>query len=159
MIKIAFIIPFAILMVSSCQNSLPELEEEYEKTRCDEINEDSLVVLEGTLNINSKDIIVFENVDKRNEWQRKIHLVPCSNNLKDYIFETYDSFLYLKNFDEKFWVKVEGNFLTADTLEYPQQFLFQFVALIDEIEALVDTSQALGELTGEHIESINTKNE
>ncbi len=120
MVKKLYIIPFILFIVSSCQNLTTKNSEDIQIGLCDQINEDSLITLKGTLNISSKDTIVFENIDKRNKWQRKIHLIPCSNNLKDYIFKSYDSYLYLKNFDEKFLVSVEGNFLTAGTLESPQ---------------------------------------
>lgn len=69
--------------------------------------------------------------------------------LKDYIFSYYDSYLYLKNFDDKLWVSVEGAYLTLDTLESPQQFLFHWVAIIDEQEAITDSSQALRQNTKE----------
>jgi hypothetical protein len=105
--------------------------------------------LKGTLNINSNDTIVFENIDKRNKWQRKIHLIPCSDNLKNYIFKSYDSYLYLKNVDDKFWVRVDGKFLSTDTIKSTQVFVFNFVALIDELEALTDSSQAMREIVKE----------
>jgi len=117
--------------VSSCQNSNTEKANDLQKSLCDKIDEDSLIILKGTLNINSNDTIVFENIDKRNGWHRKIHLIPCSNNLKDYIFKSYDSYLYLKNFDDKFWVRVDGKFLSTDTTKSTQVFVFNFVALID----------------------------
>jgi hypothetical protein len=149
---------YVLLIVSSCQNFALKTKEDIQKSLCDQINEDSLVTLKGTLNINSKDTIVFENIDKRNGWHRKIHLIPCSNNLKDYIFKSYDSYLYLKNFDEKFWVRVDGKFLTNDTLESRQQFLFNFVALIDELEAEKDSSQAMREITKDRLDSLNKSN-
>ncbi len=155
MIQKIFLVPFLLFIVSSCQNFKTENNQE---SLCDQMNEDSLVFLKGTLNINSKDTIVFENIDKKNHWQRKIHLIPCSNNLKDYIFSTYDSYLYLKKFDEKFWVSVEGKFLNTDTLESPQQFLFHFVALIDELEAITDSSHAMREMTKERLDSLNKTN-
>lgn len=155
MIKKLYIIPFAIFIISSCHHSSPKTYEDIQTGLCDQMNKDSLVTLKGTLNINSKETIVFENIDKRNEWQRKIHLVPCSNNLKDYIFKSYDSYLYLKKFDEKFWVSVEGKFLTTDTQESPKQFLFNFVALINELEAITDSSQAPREINTEQSDAIN----
>jgi hypothetical protein len=135
--------------VSSCQNSNTEKANDLQKSLCDKIDEDSLIILKGTLNINSNDTIVFENIDKRNGWHRKIHLIPCSNNLKDYIFKSYDSYLYLKNFDDKFWVRVDGKFLSTDTTKSTQVFVFNFVALIDELEALADSSQAMRETVKE----------
>ena len=143
MIKKLYIASFVFFILSSCQNSNTEKADDLQKSLCDQINEDSPVILKGTLNINSNDTIVFENIDKRNKWQRKIHLIPCSNNLKNYIFKSYDSYLYLKNFDDKFWVRVDGKFLTTDTIKSTQVFLFNFVALIDELEALTDSSQAM----------------
>lgn len=159
MVKKLYTILFVLLIVSSCQNSDPETHKKIQSSLCDRINEDSLVTLKGTLNINSKDTIIFENIDKRNEWQRKIHLIPCSNNLKDYVFNSYDSYLYLKNFDEKFWVSVEGKYLTTDTLESPHQFLFHFVALIDELEAITDSTHAMREITKERLDSLKNNNE
>ncbi len=135
--------------MSSCQNSNTEKANDLQKSLCDKIDEDSLIILKGTLNINSNDTIVFENIDKRNGWHRKIHLIPCSNNLKDYIFKSYDSYLYLKNFDDKFWVRVDGKFLSTDTTKSTQVFVFNFVALIDELEALADSSQAMRETVKE----------
>ena len=135
--------------MSSCQNSNTEKVNDLQKSLCDKIDEDSLIILKGTLNINSNDTIVFENIDKRNGWHRKIHLIPCSNNLKDYIFKSYDSYLYLKNFDDKFWVRVDGKFLSTDTTKSTQVFVFNFVALIDELEALADSSQAMRETVKE----------
>ena len=85
-VKKLYIILFVLFIVSSCQN--PDKEKHVE-ILCNLINEDSLVTLKGTLNINSKDIIVFENIEKRNEFQRKIHLIPCSNNLKIKIINVY----------------------------------------------------------------------
>lgn len=149
---------YVLLIVSSCQNFTLETKEDIQTSLCEQINDDSLVTLKGTLNINSKDTFVFENIDKRNKWQRKIHLIPCSNNLKNYIFKSYDSYLYLKSFDEKFWVSVQGKFLTTDTLESTQQFLFHFVALIDELEAITDSSHAMREITKERLDSLNKSN-
>lgn len=149
MIKKLNIASFVFFIVSSCQNSNTEKVNDLQKSLCEQINEDSLVTLKGTLNINSKDTIVFENIDKRNGWHRKIHLIPCSNNLKDYIFKSYDSYLYLKNFDDKLWVRVDGKFLSTDTIKSTQVFVFNFVALIDELEALADSSQAMRETVKE----------
>jgi hypothetical protein len=149
MIKKLYVASFVFFILSSCQNSNTEKADNLQKSLCDQINEDSLVILKGTLNINSNDTIVFENIDKRNKWQRKIHLIPCSNNLKNYIFKSYDSYLYLKRFDDKFWVRVDGKFLTTDTIKSTQVFLFNFVALIDELEALTDSSQAMREIVKE----------
>ena len=149
MIKELFIASFVFFIVSSCQNSNTGKSHELQKSLCDKIDEDSLIILKGTLNINSNDTIVFENIDKRNGWHRKIHLIPCSNNLKDYIFKSYDSYLYLKNFDDKFWVRVDGKFLSTDTIKSTQVFVFNFVALIDELEALADSSQAMRETVKE----------
>ena len=149
MIKKLFIASFVFFIVSSCQNSNTEKVNDLQKSLCDKIDEDSLIILKGTLNINSNDTIVFENIDKRNGWHRKIHLIPCSNNLKDYIFKSYDSYLYLKNFDDKFWVRVDGKFLSTDTTKSTQVFVFNFVALIDELEALTDSSQAMRETVKE----------
>ena len=149
MIKKLFIASFVFFIVSSCQNSNTEKVNDLQKSLCDKIDEDSLIILKGTLNINSNDTIVFENIDKRNGWHRKIHLIPCSNNLKDYIFKSYDSYLYLKNFDDKFWVRVDGKFLSTDTTKSTQVFVFNFVALIDELEALADSSQAMRETVKE----------
>ena len=108
MIKKLYIASFVFFILSSCQNSNTEKADDLQKSLCDQINEDSPVILKGTLNINSNDTIVFENIDKRNGWHQKIHLIPCSNSLKNYIFKSYDSYLYLKNFDDKFWVRVDG---------------------------------------------------
>lgn len=149
MIKKLYVASFVFFILSSCQNSNTEKADNLQKSLCDQINEDSIVILKGTLNINSNDTIVFENIDKRNKWQRKIHLIPCSNNLKNYIFKSYDSYLYLKRFDDKFWVRVDGKFLTTDTIKSTQVFLFNFVALIDELEALTDSSQAMREIVKE----------
>lgn len=149
MIKKLFIASFVFFIVSSCQNSNTEKVNDLQKSLCEQINEDSLVTLKGTLNINSKDTIVFENIDKRNGWHRKIRLIPCSNSLKNYIFKSYDSYLYLKNFDDKFWVRVDGKFLSTDTTKSTQVFVFNFVALIDELEALADSSQAMRETVKE----------
>jgi hypothetical protein len=149
MIKKLYVASFVFFILSSCQNSNTEKADDLQKSLCDQINEDSIVILKGTLNINSNDTIVFENIDKRNKWQRKIHLIPCSNNLKNYIFKSYDSYLYLKRFDDKFWVRVDGKFLTTDTIKSTQVFLFNFVALIDELEALTDSSQAMREIVKE----------
>jgi len=154
MVNKFYVILFMLFFISSCQQSIEGRPGEIHSSLCDQLNEDSLVTLNGTLNINSKDILVFENGDKRNEWQRKIHLIPCSSNLEDYIFNAYDAYLYLKNVDEKFWVSVEGQFLTTDTLASPQQFLFHFVALIDELEAITDSSQAMREIAKERLDSL-----
>jgi len=159
MIKKLYISTFFFFIVASCQNSNTEKANDLQKSLCDQIKEDSLVTLKGTLNINSKDTIVFENIDERNGLHRKIHLIPCSNNLKDYIFKSYDYYLYLKNFDEKFWVRVDGKFLTNDAPESPHQFLFNFVALIDELEAGTDSSQAMRENTKERLDSLKNGNE
>lgn len=149
MSKKLYIAAFVFFIVSSCQYSNTEKANDLQKSLCEQINEDSLVTLKGTLNINSNDTIVFENIDKRNGWHRKIHLIPCSNNLKNYIFKSYDSYLYLKNFDDKFWVRVDGKFLSIDTTKSTQVFVFNFVALIDELEALADSSQAMRETVKE----------
>jgi hypothetical protein len=53
----------------------------------------------------------------------------------------------LKNSDEKFWVRVDGKFLTNEALESPHQFLFNFVALIDELEPKTDSGQGRKENT------------
>ncbi len=159
MINKLYIPLFFIFIVASCQNANTKKVSDRQKSLCDQINEDSLVTLNGTLNIDSKDKIVFENIDERNGLHRKIHLIPCSNNLKDYIFKSYDAYLYLKNFDEKFWVRVDGKFLANEAPEARPQFLFNFVALIDELEAKTDSSQAMRENTKERLDSLKNGNE
>ena len=143
LIKGLVILGLNLIMISSCQKSVQDISDRSNFSLCDLLDNDSLVTLKGTINITTKGTIVFENIDNRFEWQRKIHLIPCSVYLKDYIFSYYDSYLYLKNFDEKLWVSVEGRYLTPDTLESPQQFLFHWIAIIDEQEAITDSSQAL----------------
>ena len=64
MSKKLYIAAFVFFIVSSCQNSNTEKANDLQKSLCEQINEDSLVTLKGTLNINSKDTIVFENIDK-----------------------------------------------------------------------------------------------
>jgi hypothetical protein len=65
-IKKLYIPLFFIFIVASCQNSHTIKVNNRQKSLCDQINEDSLVTLNGTLNIDSKDKIVFENIDERN---------------------------------------------------------------------------------------------
>ena len=62
MIQKIFLVPFLLFIVSSCQNFKTENNQE---SLCDQMNEDSLVFLKGTLNINSKDTIVFGKMDHR----------------------------------------------------------------------------------------------
>jgi hypothetical protein len=155
-IKKLYIPLFFIFIVASCQNASTKKVSDRQKSLCDQINEDSLVTLNGTLIINSKDTIVFENFDQRNGLHRKIHLIPCSKNLKEYIFKSYDAYIYLKNFDEKFWVRVDGKFLANEAPESRPQFLFNFVALIDELEAKTDSSQATRENTKDWFEQFST---
>ena len=66
MIKKLYVASFVFFILSSCQNSNTEKADNLQKSLCDQINEDSIVILKGTLNINSNDTIVFENIDKRN---------------------------------------------------------------------------------------------
>jgi len=117
--------------------------------RCNQWDDDSLQVLKGILNINSKGEFIFNNLESRDTWERKTHLVPCSDNLEEYITRSYDGYLYLKNFDEQFWVFVEGQYITPDTLDDLPMFLFDFVALIDEEEAETGVNQAMRELMKE----------
>ena len=123
-----------------------DIKNNYPIELCEQLNNDSLQTLKGTININSKNDIVFDDSKNRNQWQKKTHLIPCSNDLKNYIMSAYDSYLYLKKFDEKFWVSVEGKYTTPNTLDNLPKFIFHFVALINEQEAITDSSQALREL-------------
>lgn len=110
--------------------------------KCTYLKRDSLQILKGTLNISSKGDFVFENFTNHNIWQRKTHIIPCSEQLKDYIIRSYDSFLYLKNLDDDFWVSIEGVYVDSDTLNIPE-FIFCSVSLIDEQEAKTSKPHAL----------------
>jgi hypothetical protein len=93
---------------------------------------DSIITLVGIVSITTSDTILFERGDLRNEWQRKIQLIPCSVSLRDYMLKNYNSFLYLKNFDEKFWVSVYGRFIVQDSSESSPKFLYNNCGLLDE---------------------------
>jgi hypothetical protein len=96
---------------------------------CYENKEDSLLNLKGSIYVNSKKNILLERFDKLKINQDKIHLVPCSDYLRDYVYKNYDSYLNTKNTDEKFWVSVYGRFIHTDTLNSTPEFLFNFLVL------------------------------
>ena len=132
-LKILFVVLITLLI--ECK------EKSHENRLCSQLENDSLIKLKGKLNISSKGVIVFDNVEFRNGWQRKTHLIPCGQGLKKHIFKSYDSYLNLKNFDEEFWVTVEGKYIKYDTLQDPLMFVFNFVALIEDSEALTDSTK------------------
>ncbi|MDP2176010.1 MAG: hypothetical protein Q8K70_08885 [Bacteroidota bacterium] len=104
---------------------------------CENVFHDRSVVLNGVLYINTKDSLIFHNLDLINQMRygRKMHLIPCNENLKNYIFREYDIFLYLKNHEDNFWVSIEGQFLTPDTLRRPQQFIIKSISIIDTLNS------------------------
>lgn len=128
--KLISILLVTFIAISSCQNSF-----DTQISQCKQIKEDSLIRLNGTLNLDSKGKIIFENASKRTDC-RKIELIPCSQYLNDYLIKCFNSHVYNKKFDERFWVSVDGNYLTTDTRESPQQFVFCWIALIAESEAM-----------------------
>jgi hypothetical protein len=146
MIKILLIAGILMFCLSSCSEKSNNTQDKPEQS-CNQLENDSLITLKGILNISSKGNFVFADIKKRGEWQRKIHLIPCSEHLNKYVWNSYDSYLYLKNFDDQFWVSVEGKYISSDTLDEPPKFLFNFISLTDELEAITDSSHASRKIT------------
>ncbi len=110
---------------------------------------DSVINLKGVLHISSKGNFILDKYDTLPQWNRKIELITESKKLREYVEKSYDSFLYLRNSDDHFWVSITGYYLTADTLPNPAQFRFSSISLIDKMEAITDSSQALREIVKE----------
>ena len=99
-------------------------------TACQSLSEDNLITLIGNININSKGMFIFDI--KGDSGIQKTILQPCDQGLHDYVASLYDSFLYLKKEEEQCLLRVDGQYLLrADSSELPQ-FLFNFVAWLDE---------------------------
>lgn len=103
------------------------------------IQNDSIITLKGVLNITTDGILLFQCADSSYSGISKIQLIPSTEYLVSYVFKAYNSFLYLRNFDDKFWVLVEGNFIPSVSENSPRRFKFSFIALISESEAMSDS--------------------
>lgn len=125
--RFRFIFLIALMLSVSCN------ERSYQNDICNKIDSDSLIQIKGVAYISSKDTIIFHKSDfiKSRRYGRKLHLIPCNEGLKNYIFEEYDNFIYLKNHNDHFWMKIEGQYLTSDTLRRPQQFLLKTVTILN----------------------------
>lgn len=110
----------SILFVCSCNHKSSEL-----KNNCDLIDISSLSNLKGALYVNTKNDIIFHESDmiNKNRYGKKIRLIPCDNEIKEYIFKEYDIFLYLKQHQDHFIVSINGVYLTSDSVRKPQEFL------------------------------------
>jgi hypothetical protein len=129
------------LLFLSCDNVNKTKNKKLHTLVCTENQEASLLNLKGSVYVNSKKNILLERYDEIEINKDKIHLVPCSDYLLDYVFDNYDSYLNNKNTDEKFWVSVYGRFLHSDTLTSQKEFLFNFLVLSYDFtveEKLVD---------------------
>jgi len=129
----------SIWLVSSCGNksgnNADNKTSETALDLCNQLRPDSIITIRGLLTIGSDSIMNFEVFDMKNEPSKKIQIIPCSPNLKEYIVRTYTSYLNLKNEYEKFGLSIDGEYLKVDTLQSPPQFLFNFVSLIGNSEA------------------------
>lgn len=117
----------SILLVCSCNHKATEL-----KYSCDLTNSSSFLNLEGALYVNTKNEIIFHESEmiNKNRYGKKIHLIPCANEVKEYIFKEYDIFLYLKQHEDHFMVSVDGVYSTSDTLRKPQEFLVKSINVL-----------------------------
>lgn len=150
----SIVILILMLFLSSCFERMDK-EGKQSADLCSQYSEDTIEILKGTLNINSKGKFIFNDLKYRDSWQQKTQLIPCSEDLKKYIEGSYDAYLNLRNFDEDFWVFLEGEYIASDTIDRLPEFLFSFVALIDEMEAITDSSQALRQIAREKRDSLS----
>lgn len=111
-----------LLLLFSCDRQ--------EKNICNKLDQIGVITLRGTVDVDSKGHIVFIPKDE-NEAQ-KIELIPCNEQVRQFVLQEYDRSIYLKNAGEAFWIAVEGNFISTDKKEAPRKFLFRFAALLDE---------------------------
>ena len=135
-LKLCFVL---LAIIYSCSETIDNTSDISQMHFCDLLAEDSLITLHGIIHCTTNEIIIFESMEAENEWQKKIQLIPCSEHLGDYVFSYYNSFVYLKNFDDKFWAQVSGQYITTDTNERPQLFVFNFVAITEEPEIITDS--------------------
>lgn len=140
MLKITILfITFILISFTGCKDYQCQ-----DKTyRCDRIVNDSLVELKGVIYVSTKDTIIFHKSDfiQKNRYGKKMHLIPCDENLKNYLFKEYDIFLYLKNHNDNFWVSIEGGYLASDTLRQPQQFLLKSISILDSEQNNKDNTE------------------
>ena len=93
---------FLLFLFTSCHNSDVKKNLSKEGNLCEQIPTDSLLQLKGVVSVTSNDTIILENVRQDDESFRKICLIPGSDEVKKYTLKAFDSFLYMKSFDEKF---------------------------------------------------------
>jgi hypothetical protein len=103
---------------------------EKESSKCSKLNEDALKILTGVVSIDTKGQMLMQTGDDA----MKTKLFPCSENLKEYMESCYNSFLYLHRPDEKFLVRVDGEYLVKPDSIHTPEFLFSFIAILDEHE-------------------------
>lgn len=111
---------------------------EKESSKCDKLNADSLEILTGVVSIDTKGQMLMEI--KNSSPGLKTRLFPCSNDLKEYMESYYNSFLYLHRQDEKFWIRVDGEYLVKPDSIHPPEFLFNFIAILDGEQELKNDS-------------------
>lgn len=122
-----------LTLIMSCNDTFDEHDDgivfDDDCTKIDSATYEKLV---GLVYITTDDSIVFDR--GINTFKRKIHLIPCNEDIKKYLFKTYNTLLYVKNCQQNPWVEVHGNFITSDTLETLPQFKFNFISFIDSYE-------------------------
>lgn len=127
---------WCFLLLLSCKESAEP--DHPESDLCSQIAEDSIISMQGVLAIDSQGEFLFKtNHPSAAEIGSAIYAIPCTEDLKIYVASAYDSYLHLRRMDEQFWVEIQGSYVDSDTTE-KFQFLFNFVALLDGVDTLVD---------------------
>ena len=96
---------------------------------CSEIKGDA-VVLKGDLMMDSKGQFIL--ADYEDSTFRKIEVIPCDKTLEDYVKNAYDASIWLRNKEEQFLVRIDGQYISEEGV-LPRRFLFDFVAFLDDI--------------------------
>jgi hypothetical protein len=104
------------------------------------LNADSVIALVGIVSIDTHGTMLMEN--KQTARTGKITLVATHKDLKHYMESCYNSYLYLRKTDEKFYVRVDGNYIDkSDSVLRSPVFLYNFVAILDEEQAVNNVSE------------------
>lgn len=143
LMSLRFIMVILLISLTSCNNKQQKIESSNYENLCQSLKKDSIQILNGTLSVSSKNNLIFDNRNNQKEWHQKTHLVPCSEDLIEYVINAYDAHLYLRNAGEEFWISVQGKYIADTVKTAPAEFLFNSVSLIDELEAKKDSSQVL----------------
>lgn len=93
--------------------------------------EQAIVKMEGVVCFNSKGQFIFSDKEGLNNWQRKMQLQAASSHLENFLNQSIDAHINLRNFDEPLYISIQGYFLETDEEKLPL-FVFDEIYLMEK---------------------------